>query len=185
MSQIPFIFNKKENEVKACVAHNNCSHDLSVLAKGASMEFDFFKFDSVAINLYLVVYSAQVQKITGMVDFTQVACPVKCSAVVRHSKCFSGFQWVLPVTNSHLAAAEAKLSFFFRLCFTCLESIHPLHGFADGNNSFTLWMRRLSALPFITHTNNCGFGRAIQVLDLCSGHALRPTAKSFMIKRFT
>src|SRR5215831_12989111 len=127
MSQILFIFNKKENEVKSCVAHNR-SHDLTILAKGARMEFDFFKFDSVAINLYLVVYSPQVQKMTCVVHFTQVACPVKCSAVVRCSKCFGGFQWVLPVTSSHLVTAEAKLSFFIRLCVICPESIHPLHG---------------------------------------------------------
>src|SRR5215469_17047038 len=127
MSPILFIFNKKENEVKSCVAPNR-SHDLTVLAEGAGMEFDFFKFDSVAINLYLAVYSAQVQKITCMVDFTQVACPVKCSAVIRRSKCFGVFQWVLPVTNSHLAAAEAKFSVFIRPCVICLESIHPVHG---------------------------------------------------------
>ena len=70
LSQILFAFDKKDNEMKARFASVQCRNHLFILTEYASMEFDFFKLYSVAVNFYLVVYPPKIEKITRLVDFT-------------------------------------------------------------------------------------------------------------------
>jgi len=63
-------FDQKDNEMRAGFASVHCSNHLFVLTESASMKFDFFKLYPVAVNFYLVVYPPQIQKITGLIDFT-------------------------------------------------------------------------------------------------------------------
>ena len=68
--QFLFALDKKENIKSARFASVHCSNHLLVPTEYTSMKFDFFEFHPVAVNFYLVVYPAQIQKITGLVDFT-------------------------------------------------------------------------------------------------------------------
>src|SRR5262249_14182668 len=119
----------------------------------------------MAINLDLAVDSAQIQKVTCVVDFTKVACAVKRPSVAGRAKCVGGSCGIVPVPQSYLSAAETKLPFFVQFRGKCDERIQPFHRPTDRDDSFTLGVGWLSPLPFITHAKNRGLGWAVKVFD--------------------